>query len=415
MDSIKKTLLLKVLMLISGIAFISLIASDRIAALCGGIVAVIILVGWLVKSSITVESVTSSLKPAHFISGGFICSALGLNYYERWKLSPKVQILSAHIHVEQQTLMLICSIICAAAATLAVSICLSYYISIVTKDLRENRIAVSCTRNWYTNISAAKALVIILAIFALGISAILRANFNYIDDMVRVADVYKYWSEFSRFLSDAISSFIHMDTYLTDVSPLPQLLAAACLAVTSIMLLYIVHEKLYFSIWELIACIPLGLNPYFLECLSYKYDAPYIALSILFAVFPLLFRKGKSIAYIFISMICTIALCTTYQASSGIYPILVILLILKMWNNKESIKRIGKFCLDSVAGYGLGLLFFQLVIMVPVDTYVSSSLAVDKLFYNLHFYYTLISEDFKPYWIVLVAILMLGFVWTVAS
>ncbi len=178
--------------------------------------------------------------------------------------------------------------------------------------------------------------------------------------MGRVANGSGGWTNYSRFLTEALSNFVHMDRYLTDVSPLPQLIAVLFLAASGILLLYAVYERTCFSLWELIAVIPLGLNPYFLECISYKYDAPYMALSILGAILPFLYKKKNGAVWICASAIGSIIVCTTYQASAGIYPMIVILLMFRMWCRKESVKRIGIFCLQSAAGFCLGMAFFKL-------------------------------------------------------
>jgi hypothetical protein len=270
-------------------------------------------------------------------------------------------------------------------------------------------------------ISAKKSFLVLLGIYLAGISAILRANFNYIDDMGRVARGNWGWRYFSRYLSIICSFFIHTDTYLTDVSPLPQLIAVAIMAVSGIVLLVVLYGRMQFTIMEILALVPLCLNPYFLECISYKYDSPYMALSVFGAIIPLLFRKKSAVVYIAVSAIGTLVVCTTYQASSGIYPILVILIMLRMWNNKEENNgRIARFCIRSVIGYGVGILVFRIFIMGLVDTYVSNSLPgirsfIPNFFHNLKQYYSLVQSDFKWWWLVIVLLLMAGFIWTIFS
>ncbi len=128
------------------------------------------------------------------------------------------------------------------------------------------------------------------AIYLLGISAILRANFNYMDDMGRACFGYGAWY-FSRPLSNILALFLHADDYLTDISPLPQILAAVLMAAASVVVLYAVTGKKRFTLWEYVSVLPLGLSPYFLQCLSFKYDAPYMAISVLAAVAPLVMQK----------------------------------------------------------------------------------------------------------------------------
>ena len=226
-----------------------------------------------------------------------------------------------------------------------------------------------------------KAFFIVSVFFLIGISAILRANFNYLDDMGRVADGYKGWENFSRFVSNGLSTMIHMDNYITDISPLPQLIAILILALAGIILLYVIYERKVFSIWELISLIPIGLNPYFLECISYKFDAPFMSLSILAAIAPLLLLNSLRWKYMLSVIVGTIIVCSSYQASSGVFPMIVILLSLKMWFKDKPLNEIIQFILNSIIGFGIGLIFFKFVIMIPTDTYVSNTLPpLDELF-----------------------------------
>ena len=189
------------------------------------------------------------------------------------------------------------------------------------------------------------------------------------------------------------------------------------LGITGIFLIYIVYERKDYTIWEILALVPLGLNPYFLECLSYKFDAPFMALSILGAIAPLLYRKRTAWEYVLAVSIGTVVVCTSYQASSGIFPMCVILLAFRMWMENMPCKQIFAFCLKSVLGFGIGLIFFRIVIMVPISDngYVSNSIpAISELLptaiKNFKKYFSLIKSDFKARWKGVFLLLCAGFV-----
>jgi hypothetical protein len=300
-----------------------------------------------------------------------------------------------------------------------ISMILSYLVETGMECIREKRSSDTLLGIPYF-LSAKKSVIVLFGIYLVGISAILRANFSYNDDMGRVAEGYKGWGNFSRILSNLLSNFIHMDNYLTDISPLPQLIAIAIMALSGVVLLVILYGRTNFAVIEILALIPLCLNPYFLQCISFRYDAPYIALSVFGAIMPLLYRKRSETAYIAVSTIGTIIVCTTYQASSGIYPILVILMMLRMWNKQEENNgQIAQFCIRSVIGYGVGILIFRIFLMTSIDTYVSNSLPGIKSFIpnfvqHLRHYYSLVQSDFKWWWLVIVLLLIAGFVWTMA-
>ena len=227
---------------------------------------------------------------------------------------------------------------------------------------------------------------------------------------------YKQWDYFSRYLSTALATLVHGGDYLADAAPLPQLLAMGILAASGVLMLYIVYDRTAFSWWELAAVVCVGLNPYMLGCVSFRFDAPYMALSVLASVVPLLYRNRRPAAYILASLLGILAVCTSYQAAAGIFPMLVMLLALRMWNRREPWRKVLAFVLSSAAGWGLGLIFFKLVIMIPADAgYVANSLPgikelIPNFFRNLIRYYALIRTDFKPFWLVLTILMAAGFV-----
>lgn len=260
-----------------------------------------------------------------------------------------------------------------------------------------------------------KALCILFCIYLLGIYAIIRANFNYIDDMGRALLGYKDFNFFGRYIPQFFTTVLHADNYLTDVSPLPQLFAVAFLAMAAVTVLHAVTGRSEFTIVEYSATIALCLSPYFLECLSYKYDAPYMALSILASVAPVLFyQRGQRWYYVSV-VIGMLVVCMSYQAASGIFPMFVVLLAFLKWLENTDWKRILGFVLVSAAGYITGMLLFMLLIYRPEDTYVSNSLpAMAELlptaFRNLKRYYRYVVDDFKPEWLLMIAVLCAGFV-----
>lgn len=259
-----------------------------------------------------------------------------------------------------------------------------------------------------------KPWIIMFAVYVIGISAILRANFNYRDDLMRVFNGQGGWENYGRYISCFLSWFIHADTYLTDVSPLPQILAAVFMAAAAVTVWYIFSKDKHFTFGNLAALVPLGLSPYFLQCFSYKYDSPYMALSILVSVIPLLFWKDGYRKYFCIAAAGTLAMCLSYQASSGIFPMLVALVCLKNWNSGDKIQETLKFALYSAGGYVLGMAFFKIFLMPQADTYVSTSLPGIREFFpvvarNFVTYFHYVVKDFKIGWLALIFLLCLGF------
>lgn len=414
-SKINRQAIVKTGLLVSCLAFLFLLVIITKSTIFKCIISIIPLSVVVIKKADILDIIKNYIRPVYIAFSILLCSAFGCNFYEMNLGLGSTASVSNYIGITHEYFVLFLTVIGVVAAVPAVTVCISYFISISISDFKFQKNKDTLVREGLCKFSAKKSIIIIIIAYLAGVSAILRANFNYIDDMGRVASGYKQWETFSRVISCAFSTFFHMDSYLTDVSPMLQIIALIILAFTGILLLYIIFERTFFSIWELIALIPLALNPYFLECISYKYDAPYMAISVFGGIFPLLFRKKSAIIYILASVIGSVIVCTSYQASTGIYPMIVILLILRMWYAGEPVKRIGIFCLQSVLGFGVGIGFFKFVIMIPANRDVSNALPAIKDFLpnfieNLKDYYVLVKNDFKVWWLFLILAMAVIFV-----
>lgn len=262
-----------------------------------------------------------------------------------------------------------------------------------------------------------KPFLILMIIYGLAFYPIIRANFNYIDDLGRVNLGYRTWYGFSRFVSEYLSIFVHSSNYLTDISPLTQIIATFFLSLSSVLVLHLFKKDKKITFINLISVIPIGLSPYFLECISYKYDSPYMALSILVSIFPFLFYGSKNKEKVLFSLIIflgTIVMCTSYQASSGIIPLMALFLSFKLWKNKEIKDAINILGLTAI-GYFIGIIVFKMFIMLPAESYVSNSVLPIKelipgFLSNLKNYYEYVQNDFRTLWLVLIGLIVVSFI-----
>lgn len=255
-----------------------------------------------------------------------------------------------------------------------------------------------------------KTFCALLILHLIGISAILRANVLYIDDVRRVVVGFREFG-FGRKLADLLAVLVHADKNIWDISPLTQLLAICFLSAAGCVVIHLLSEKREFDLWTVIAVLPLGLSPYFLECLSYKFDSPYMALSILVSVVPFLFLGYGLPLYGAVSFVGCLSMCMLYQASSGVYPMLTALLCFCQWNRGRSIKDVFRFWLVSASGYCLGLVVFRILFATNTYSYVDSSISLGMLPENLSEYFACIRMDFKPWWLMLIALIAAFFVY----
>lgn len=263
-----------------------------------------------------------------------------------------------------------------------------------------------------------KPLLIIFSIYLCAEISIIRANFNYIDDMGRVFEGYMGWDSFSRYISNYLSNYLHANMYLADISPLPQLLSALFLAASGVIVLYAITGRTQYGFIDYCAVVPLGISPYFLECLSYKYDSPYMAISVLAAVFPSVFlmfdHNDKKL--VTASFISTMIVCLTYQAASGILPMLVIFICgLRLIKNECLTHEVFHYVISATLGYASAILFFRIFIMMPADNYVSNSFPqlnelISTVLSNYSQYFSNVLNDFNPIWLALLMVLAFGFI-----
>jgi len=266
--------------------------------------------------------------------------------------------------------------------------------------------------------SLVKPVVWMFVVYLLGILTIIRANFLYRDDLARAIRGFRGWHDWSRYVSEFSSIFVHGDTHLTDISPLPQLLAILILSVSSVLLVYVTGNKKITTV-RLLASIPLGLSPFFLECLIFKFDAPYMALSILVSIVPFLFISRKK-AFLFCSIACLLMMWTTYQAASGVYLMIVLILCFQDWNSrKKSSKEILVFLGQVALAFGLALLLFKFFLMKTFNeqesAYVSNAMypvstILSGAVHNLKNYAMTINGDLGIVWKIGILLVLFFFV-----
>lgn len=228
---------------------------------------------------------------------------------------------------------------------------------------------------------------------------IMLANYYFTDDLGRAVYGYEITGDFSRYTATVLSELLHTNTWLADIAPLPQFIALLIMAFAGVIILYLVFGFNKPKFWSVIALVPVGLSPYFLSCLVYRYDAPYMAASVLFSLAPLVYREKNAIKYALAVVVGVVFMCTTYQASSGLLPMVVMFVSLLMWIRKETIKEILKFVVSSASGYILGLLIFRFVLMTPiVDNYVDTKVSVSSFWNNLKSFVYLLNDDCPIIW-----------------
>lgn len=272
---------------------------------------------------------------------------------------------------------------------------------------------------WEEHRHLSKLFLVLAGVFCVSIIAILRANLPYKDDFGRLANGFTLYGRESRFAAEFVTMFLHFDRFFADTSPLPQLLEMIVMALAAVIVFAAVNPKKKASIYDVFSLIPFALTPYFLECVSFKYDPPQHAFAVLFAVIPFLFVRSDRKKFLLATFLCMPIMCMFHQVPMAFYPSVVILMCMLSWNRGEwTARETAVFAGQSAGAYIAGMLVYRFGIMSPLPAggnYTSTEMwdAKDMLsgiIENYRLFFNRIFEDFHPIWLVLICALCAAFI-----
>ncbi|MCE2078887.1 glucosyltransferase domain-containing protein [Streptococcus thermophilus] len=207
-----------------------------------------------------------------------------------------------------------------------------------------------------------KACFIILSIYLVVNINIGLAEFPYIDDIGRQLEGYSGFSEhYSRYLSEISARLIQGGSHLTDPGLSTNIISAFILTFASVTLLFVLFPSKKINLGLILSSTVIGINPWFLEALSFRFDNPFMSLSILVSLLPFIFWESKKLFNLF-SIICIYLMCNSYQASSGIYILMVLTLVFLelIYGKKLNIKGL----LNSAVSYIVGMVLYKVQITI---------------------------------------------------
>lgn len=263
-----------------------------------------------------------------------------------------------------------------------------------------------------------KTKVLILGfIYLLAFGSIGMTNVPYIDDIARqnngATDF--AWS-YSRWGSELAAWLTQGGKQMVDLGVASFILSAMILLLSSWVVLFSFNIRGKVSWSSVLASSLIGLNPWFLQCLSFRFDNPFMSLSVLFALLPFVFWRSKKPIIFYLSTVIGIFLmCNTYQASSGIYIVMVIFLSLIAWLDGYELNKIFKKIVLSAFSFilAMGLYYIETKFNPDLASRVGTT-QIAKLkemphyfiTHSNHYLKTMIEQSSKA-WIVLFILLIL--------
>ena len=215
-----------------------------------------------------------------------------------------------------------------------------------------------------------KAFFFIFSITLFALSSLLIANVLYSDDFTRVTTGETLWNDNGRPLSSFVSILLQLGQPLTDVSPLPQLLAFALYALSGIYLakLFEVNNFLLVTLCGTI----FSLNPFNLQNFTFVFDSFPMALAVLTSVLAAFItsitvgknlKKSDLIYSLGTAVLLLLSSLCLYQAATSVYIVIFLfyaLVQLLNQQNKYQIKYVFKAAL---------VLITSLVLYLPIKNY----------------------------------------------
>jgi len=260
------------------------------------------------------------------------------------------------------------------------------------------------------------------SVYTLAMFSIWRAGISFIDDMGRAINGLDWSSSFNRYSQSWLSYFLNANFHISDISPITQIVAMIFLSISSIILTYVFcNEKIKYL--PLILSTFIGLNMYAAECWLYKFDSPGIALAILASVLPILFwskiRKNTYswiswIGIAFFSLLCFMVVWTSYQPTTGFFPVILLGLIVKdiIDKKKSFLILVKSIFLSSI--YLLSAIFFKYLLPAPsgyrevamIDIFDQP---INTLFFHVKTYFTVFVSGLNNEWKILIILFLIAF------
>ncbi|WP_458070471.1 glucosyltransferase domain-containing protein [Rhodanobacter sp. BL-MT-08] len=211
-------------------------------------------------------------------------------------------------------------------------------------------------------------MAILLPLYFLILYPILRANRFYNDDLKRALVGHTGWDSNGRPLTTLLMRLLQCyDSALVDVSPLTQVGAVAVLAWVGVL---VARRYTLRSPWlAALLAFPIGAQPFYLENLSYKFDALSMSVAIWLALLPLL-SIGRSRRGWWLGVLALFGSLAFYQPAINLYLVFMLLDVALAQLRDEPLRPWLRELVRRVLQIGVAVLTYQLVIGIHIHGWV---------------------------------------------
>lgn len=245
--------------------------------------------------------------------------------------------------------------------------------------------------------------LILLALYFLVLYPILRADRYYVDDMKRALVGRAGWDSNGRPLTTLLMKLLQCyDHALVDISPLTQFGAIALLAWIGVL---IARRYAIRSPWmAALVAFPLGAQPFFLENLSYKFDALSMTLAIYLAMLPVLLLKHDRRGWWW-GVLALFASLNFYQAAINVTLVFILLTFALGQLDNDTPARSRRRLAMPVLQVATALLLYQILVGIHISGWVSQHAAMvhdvrglSRISDNVVAFFSFIGGSFNTQW-----------------
>ncbi|HAW3413661.1 glucosyltransferase domain-containing protein [Escherichia coli] len=209
-----------------------------------------------------------------------------------------------------------------------------------------------------------------IALSFLYITPLMIANFYYIDDVSRSVGGYARWIDNGRPLAEWIIILMGFGG-VVDIFPAPLILCAVVMITSGYYLCKKIGVTNKYS--AIIISLSILCSPFYIQNLSYRYDAFTMGLSVSLAIISSsVIYNTKNYLCFAVSAIAITAMMSLYQASLNAYiGVVCVLSIISM--NTYGLKTTTAYCIKSIASLLIGMIIYKIFI---AEVFVSGGYSV---------------------------------------
>jgi len=234
--------------------------------------------------------------------------------------------------------------------------------------------------------------VTLLGLYSLILLPILRANRYYNDDLKRALIGRTGWDATGRPLTNLLMRMLQCyDHAMVDISPLPQIGAIAILAWVGVL---IARRYAITPPWlAALLALPLGGQPFFLENLSYKFDALSMGLAVLLALLPVLALKDDRRGW-WLGVLALFGSLNFYQPAINAYLVFVLLDLVLAQLDDLPPRRLARQLSVRALQLAAAMLIYHVLVGIHINGWVKQR---GEMIHGLHELPRVISNGFDFY------------------